>query len=779
MPAEPSIIHSSAPARLGLQLRAGQREVLSYRGGRAGISAVPGSGKTLTLGLLACELIQELARRGTLDRQEVLIVTFSRTAVQNFRSRLNQLMATAPGAMPGTGYAVRTLHSLAHEIVRTRPSVVNLDDEFAVVEERPAKKLLAEAVAYVSKRQPELLASYYKPDLMVHGSRHQGRARRDMEELAAQMLREAKQLRLDPTRLDTLMKARDTTRPLLDFTLQVYQRYQQVLTAEHALDYDDLMRLAVDIVEADDDLCTRLQARWPFVLEDEAQDSSLLQEALLSRLTAQTSNWVRMGDPNQAISTSFNGSTPGQLRKFLRSPATRTYALAQSGRCHAQIMEWANNLIQWSARQVQGDCRLEGLVYPLIEPTSSGDPQPNPEGGQPVYLTPHTLTLHDADAAIVKSIGKFVRGPEGKTRTVAVLAPTNHRGNEMAKQLLATGIAVDDSLLQVSHHTTEQIRKLAVALGFVVNPDLQRVRLVWREIWQEELVATWESAEEEEIQPLPARWQQLGAFLEASWQRHAFLEDWMETLAGTDNEGEPLPSGLRRELARYRGALQRWSTAVVLPIDEVILMLGQDLFRASEDLALAHRVALHLGDRRRQDPSFSLQDCQRELRDLAAGRSRQAGLLQDAALYEAVPGRVTVSTYHSAKGLEWDRVYLVGVNDFEFPWDPDRDSFRGMHYYVRDRLNLAAEGRAMLQEIAEPDLDPYVPGVATQQSKCQTVDEKLRLLYVGITRARLALGIYCDSGTREQNNRPQALAALEPVVAQESAQSSVAVPFPH
>ena len=737
-------------------------EVLSYRGGRAGVSAVPGSGKTLTLSLLAGELIQELARRGTLDQQEVLIVTFSRTAVQNFRSRLRENMKNRHGAMPHIGYAVRTLHSLAHEIVRARPSAVNLDEDFAVVEERPARKLLEEAVEYVVRQEPDLLAHYYKPELMAGNRQNQKRARRDLDELAAQLLRDAKQFRLDSMQLKGYLEGCSTSRPLCQFIIEVYLRYQQVLTAENALDYDDLMRLAVDIVDADAALCARLQKKWPYILEDEAQDSSLIQEALLKRLTAESGNWVRMGDPNQAINTSFNGSVPGQLQRFLQSPATYKYALPQSGRCHLQIMGWANDLIRWSHRLDQRNGQREGLVYPLIEPTDESDPQPNPVGGQAVFLYSHTLSVDKADREVIRSLGKFVRGTAGRTQTVAVLTPTNYRGSELVKQLVAAGLSVDDSLLQVSRRTTVQVSKLEVALQFVVNPDLNRTKLVWERIWKEDLVEEMESAEEAESQKLEKQLHQLSDFLEAIWNRYKFIEDWMMMLEGPGKKGRALSPEVKQLLAIFHTILRSWSGAVVLPIDEVILMLGQDLFSNPEDLALAHRVALHLGDLRRKDQGFNLRDCQRELRELASGRSRNASLLHDASLYSPEPGRVTVSTFHSAKGLEWDRVYLVGVNDYEFPWDPEKDSFRGNPYYVRDDLSLAAEGRFMLQEMTNPDVSRYIPGLATHRSKCQTVEERLRLFYVGITRARRSLGIYCDSGIRENNRRSQILTALAP-----------------
>jgi DNA helicase-2/ATP-dependent DNA helicase PcrA len=70
------------------------------------------------------------------------------------------------------------------------------------------------------------------------------------------------------------------------------------------VDFDDLIRLAIQALEADPAYLERLRYQWPYILEDEAQDSSLLQEELLRRLSDRQ-NWVRVGDPNQAINTTF------------------------------------------------------------------------------------------------------------------------------------------------------------------------------------------------------------------------------------------------------------------------------------------------------------------------------------------------------------------------------------------------------------------------------------------------------------------------------------------
>src|SRR5512136_1506007 len=100
-----------------------QQEILNYSHGKMGISAVPGSGKTHTLSALAARLI----RSGVLaDEQEVLIVTLVNSAVDNFERRIQEFL----GLPVPIGYRVRTLHGLAHDIVRERPGLVGLEERF-------------------------------------------------------------------------------------------------------------------------------------------------------------------------------------------------------------------------------------------------------------------------------------------------------------------------------------------------------------------------------------------------------------------------------------------------------------------------------------------------------------------------------------------------------------------------------------------------------------------------------------------------------------------------
>ena len=127
------------------------------------------------------------------------------------------------------------------------------------------------------------------------------------------------------------------------------------------MDFDDLIRLAIQALEADADYLQRLRQQWPYILEDEAQDSSRLQEEILAQLAGPGGNWVRVGDPNQAIYESFTTASPKYLREFLAREEVVARFLPNSGRSTVSIIELANHLVDWTMQEHPVEAAREAL----------------------------------------------------------------------------------------------------------------------------------------------------------------------------------------------------------------------------------------------------------------------------------------------------------------------------------------------------------------------------------------------------------------------------------
>ena len=113
-------------------------------------------------------------------------------------------------------------------------------------------------------------------------------------------------------------------------------------------------------------------------------------------------------------------------------------------------------------------------------------------------------------------------------------------------------------------------------------------------------------------------------------------------------------------------------------------------------------------------------------------------------------GKVVVATIHKAKGLEWDRVYLLSVNNYDFPSLDNYESWISEKWFVRDQLNLEAETLALLKALLQEDEVGLnlEEGEASRQARMDYAAERLRLLYVGITRARRELMITWNTGRK-------------------------------
>ena len=743
--------------------RPSQSEILKYTGGTLGISAVPGSGKTHTLSALAARIISS----GRLEpEQEVLIVTLVNSAVDNFSARIGEFIQ-ARGLIPQLGYRVRTLHGLAHDIVRENPPLVGLDKKFSIVDETASSAMIADAARAWVQTHRDFLDQYLSS--AIDDSRIRRVHDKDwpdlIDSIAASFIRSAKDRRLTPEKLRLALDRQPAPLPLALMGLDIYSDYQRALAYRGAVDFDDLIRLAYEMLDTSDELLERLHYRWPYILEDEAQDSSQLQEDILRLLSGESpsplgggtkgegGNWVRVGDPNQAIFETFTTANPKLLKQF-REAADRSIDLPNSGRSQPSIISLANSLIDWTMTGHPVPEARDALSPPYILPAPEGDPQPNPPddpGG--IRLIVDKYNPDQEIEAVVKSIANWL--PEHKDSTVAVLTSTNDHAARVAEALKQLKIEYRE-LLRSTSPTRAAAGALSYVLSYLAAPDsaskLAQAYRVWRRDWRED----------EEREPLVEHVAGLIRKFKNVEQYLAPLPpNPTKSYLGGDTEGGD--DDTIQELNSFREIVLRWHGATVLPIDQLVLTLSQDIFTSPTDLALAHKLALVLRQVADDNPHWRLPELTPSLHEIARNERRFIGFSSDDAGFnpDNYKGVVVISTVHKAKGLEWDRVYLMSVNNYDYPSDQPNDHFISEKWFVRDGLNLEAEALAQLTAAnSTGEYDYYEEGSATRRSRIDYVRERLRLFFVGITRARRELVITWNTGRKGDATPSLPFAAL-------------------
>ncbi|MGB8983360.1 MAG: ATP-dependent helicase [Anaerolineales bacterium] len=752
--------------------RPSQEQILRYRGGRLGIAAVPGAGKTQILSALAAQII---ANGSLASDQEVLIVTLVNSAVDNFEARIKRFFDNPLQAL--YRYRVRTLHGLAHDIVREKPGRVGLDERFAIIDEREADFIRREAVKAWMSVHAGSLDDYLDPNMDEH---KRDWVRRDqlpemISNLALAFIRSSKDRRLTPDKLRALLDRQPAPLPLAELGLEIYADYQRALTYRAAVDFDDLIRLALDILEMDEEYLERVRYRFPYILEDEAQDSSRLQQDILGLLSGarperrlsvgevadEGGNWVRVGDPNQAIFETFTTASPELLREFIAQNAS--VDMPESGRSQQSIIDLANYLIDWVMNEHPIEEVRRALAPPYIEPVPADDPQPNPPADRAaIHFVSKRLTAEEETKAVVDSLSKWL--PQNQDSTVAVLVPRNTRGVEVINALKAKNIEYIEFLSSTSS-TRAAAGALSNLIAYLADPQsaakLAKAYQVWRRAWKD-------VKERATLIHNTSAWlRKVGNVEDYINPNLAFVRG--EVLAPVSLAtaeavvAEVELEQVAAELNDFRVHVRRWLEAVTLPIDQLVLTLAQDIFTDAPDLALAHKLALVLRKAADDHTEWRLPELTAELAVIAKNERRFIGFSADDSGFdpEQHRGRVVVTTMHKAKGLEWDRVYLMSVNNYDFPSNQPNDRFISERWFLRSSLNLEAEALAQLTAAtSSSEYDWYEEGAATLAARVDYVKERLRLFFVGITRAKRELIVTWNTGRQGDATPALALSAL-------------------
>lgn len=750
-----------------MRLREQQAAIAAYRGGLMAVSAVPGSGKTHTLAALAARLIRD----GSVpDESEVLVVTFTHSAVDTIQARIRRVLQ-AEGA-PAEKFRVMTLHGLANQIVRERPDLAGTVQDFRIDDELSGRQTLPAATRSFIETEYDYWLSFLPLDLSSRQAAEvEAQWRETTQRIGNEVTRLAKNLRLTPADLRRLiagpLPGQPPISPFLRIGAAIYERYERILSAGGRLDFDDLIWRAIIALDNDDAFRRRLGQRWLYILEDEAQDSTPLQEEILGALSREHGNWVRVGDPNQAIMTTFTASDVRFFRdEFPCRPGVRQASLSASGRSAQPIIDLANRLADWAVlRHPEPEARRMGLSNAVpIEPVGPDDPQPNPPASECII---HVQPFSDGEAEknrVAESAARYVL--QNPTRTCGVLVPTNAFGRLIVGALQAIQERHQDRLIfEDQLRNPAGVRNVARVLGQAMRFCSQPVNTAALVGLRQALadLATWERragggasrgvAEARPAYGEPAKDARVNALLRSAQ---------LERLLFPEPAGPPaLPERVevsrqeQAEIDRLVALAARWVRASVLPADQFVLSVAHDVLRRDEDLAVAHGLAVSLRRYLAANPQAQLGDLAEHLDDIAGNRQKYMSDSLVEAGFEPAPGVITVTTMHKAKGLEWDRVYLTSVDHIEFPHDVG-GAFRGEQWYLEGR-DPATEARMQLRALHHwdtrktpmPDERELI-----RQARLEYIAERLRLLYVGITRARRDLIISYSRQRAGQSNEP-------------------------
>lgn len=303
-----------------------QREAAEHIDGPLFVVAGAGTGKTLTLTTRVSNLISN----GILP-SDILAITFTNKAASEMRNRIINM--SGPHA---TSIWIYTFHAFGLQILKRHIEKLNLGytSNFSIIDESDVKTIIRGIIKDQSYKAKEFNVNElrYHISLMKHfninnfkeGSREE----------------------------------------------KIYKLYQKKLIENNLLDFDDLLILLLKLLKENTDVRNQLQEQFQYILIDEFQDTDDLQYEIVKILGSKHKNVFVVGDPDQSI-YGFRGANYENTEKFLKDFGAKTVVLNKNYRSTNNILQSANNLIDFNKNRI-GDKKLlsdlgDGSEVEIIE----------------------------------------------------------------------------------------------------------------------------------------------------------------------------------------------------------------------------------------------------------------------------------------------------------------------------------------------------------------------------------------------------------------------------
>ncbi|MBE7490959.1 MAG: UvrD-helicase domain-containing protein [Planctomycetes bacterium] len=464
--------------------------------------------------------------------------------------------------------------------------------------------------------------------------------------------------------------------PKLKAVADVFAGYEQALARHNALDFDDLLVKPLELLQKNPEVLEKYRQRFLYVLIDEYQDTNAIQYGLSRLLSATHRNLCVTGDPDQSI-YSWRGADIRNILNFERDfPEARTVVLGRNYRSTANIVKAADALV------------ARNLTRKHKHLTTDNEP------GRVISVLKCQDEQHEA-RSVAETIETITRDGQVRRGDVAVFFRTNAQSRVLEQAMRERNLPYQ-LMGAVSFYQRQEIKDVLAYLRLILNPRdaVSFARVLERPargVGDGTVAKLVEAAVKSGLSPLDVA---------ADPKAHGVSRVPARALQGLKELADMYARLARRDLYPIEDVVR---TVIVESGYEQMLRTDVDP-RSQERLENVNELVSDARTRQQEQPDIDLRTW-----------LEQVALASDTDRLDLAADSVKLMTLHSAKGLEFDAVFLTGLEE-----------------------NVLPHARSV-----QGDGD---------------VEEERRLCYVGITRARklltLSLARHREAFGRAQRNSP-------------------------
>lgn len=594
------------------QLNQSQREAVEYTEGPSLVIAGAGSGKTRVLTYKIAYLIQL-----GIKPWNILALTFTNKAANEMKSRIGKLVGNDNARYINMG----TFHSVFSHILRLESSNICYSSQFTIYDESDSRSLINTIV-----KEFGLDEKMYKP-ASVHSRISMAKNNLINEQLYFN---------------DAEIHERDRQSRMSDIG-KIYVAYQQRCKTANAMDFDDLLMLTYKLFQNNEAIRKKWADKFQYILVDEYQDTNKVQQMIIEQLSRENQRVCVVGDDAQSI-YAFRGANIDNILEFNKIyKNAKLFKLEQNYRSTQIIVQAANSLIKHNKRQIPKDIFSKNVE------------------GERLVLKPAYSDKEEA-SIVCNDIKRIMRTDNIDYSDFAILYRTNAQSRSFEEVFIKQGLPY----------------QIYGGISFYQRKEIKDVIAYFR------LVSNLQDEEAfKRIINYPARGIGNTTITKISDKAHQFDVSLWNVCSNPENYNLDINHGTKKKLLAFTEMISSFaekinsSNAYTLG-KEIILTSGihTDIFSSTDPDYISRQENIN-------EFLSSLDEFVESMKE--EGRDDEATLskfIQDVALItdkdnsSSDDKKITMMTVHSAKGLEFSTVFIVGLEENLFPSNLSTTSVR-------------------------------------------------------------------------------------------------------